>query len=156
MSNDGGWGRSWNQSRQPRAPRPRRRLPGPWWLWTLAGVFFVLFLIMAGTKTPDDPAPAPTVTVTEPGPTVTETEEETAPAATETVTEPAEDEPTPDETTEEPEPEDTPTSSSDAYYPNCDAARDAGVAPLYEGDPGYSSDLDRDGDGVACEPYYGQ
>jgi hypothetical protein len=27
----------------------------------------------------------------------------------------------------------------------------AGVSPLHEGDPGYSTDLDRDGDGVACE-----
>lgn len=38
-----------------------------------------------------------------------------------------------------------------AYYPNCAAVRAAGAAPIYAGDPGYSSDLDRDGDGVACE-----
>lgn len=38
-----------------------------------------------------------------------------------------------------------------AYYPSCKAARAAGAAPLYQGDPGYRSDLDRDGDGVACE-----
>ena len=38
-----------------------------------------------------------------------------------------------------------------AYYPNCTAARAAGAAPLYAGQPGYSSKLDRDGDGVACE-----
>lgn len=38
-----------------------------------------------------------------------------------------------------------------AYYANCSAARAAGAAPLYTGDPGYSSKLDRDGDGVACE-----
>lgn len=38
-----------------------------------------------------------------------------------------------------------------SYYPNCAAARAAGVAPLYAGQPGYSSNLDRDGDGVACE-----
>ncbi|MFV1357398.1 excalibur calcium-binding domain-containing protein [Mycolicibacterium fortuitum] len=36
-------------------------------------------------------------------------------------------------------------------YPNCAAARAAGAAPLYAGQPGYSSKLDRDGDGVACE-----
>lgn len=36
-------------------------------------------------------------------------------------------------------------------YPNCAAARAAGAAPLYRGQPGYSSKLDRDGDGVACE-----
>ncbi|AMO89870.1 excalibur calcium-binding domain protein [Corynebacterium simulans] len=38
-----------------------------------------------------------------------------------------------------------------AYYPNCAAVRAAGAAPIYAGDPGYSSDLDHDGDGVACE-----
>lgn len=38
-----------------------------------------------------------------------------------------------------------------AFYANCAAVRAAGVAPIYAGDPGYSSDLDRDGDGVACE-----
>jgi len=37
------------------------------------------------------------------------------------------------------------------YYENCAAARNAGVAPLHRNDPGYSSKLDRDGDGVACE-----
>lgn len=36
-------------------------------------------------------------------------------------------------------------------YPNCDAVRAAGAAPLYAGQPGYSRKLDRDGDGVACE-----
>ncbi|XUL94463.1 excalibur calcium-binding domain-containing protein [Streptomyces galilaeus] len=41
------------------------------------------------------------------------------------------------------------------YYKDCDAARAAGAAPLYRGDPGYRSELDRDGDGVACEPYHG-
>lgn len=37
------------------------------------------------------------------------------------------------------------------YYANCAAVRAAGKAPLYRGDPGYRSGLDRDGDGVACE-----
>ena len=37
------------------------------------------------------------------------------------------------------------------YYSSCKEAKEAGAAPLYEGDPGYSSKLDRDGDGVACE-----
>ncbi|MEU8794622.1 excalibur calcium-binding domain-containing protein [Streptomyces sp. NPDC048643] len=39
--------------------------------------------------------------------------------------------------------------------PGTDAARAAGAAPLHRGDPGYRSELDRDGDGVACEPYPG-
>ncbi|KAB7791341.1 excalibur calcium-binding domain-containing protein [Bifidobacterium leontopitheci] len=40
---------------------------------------------------------------------------------------------------------------SNVYYQNCTAAREAGAAPLYRGQPGYSSKLDRDGDGIACE-----
>jgi hypothetical protein len=40
---------------------------------------------------------------------------------------------------------------SSAYFANCSAARGAGFAPLYAGQPGYRSALDRDGDGVACE-----
>ncbi|MEG9247182.1 DUF1524 domain-containing protein [Arthrobacter sp. Soc17.1.1.1] len=38
-----------------------------------------------------------------------------------------------------------------APYPNCDAVRAAGAAPIYAGSPGFQSKLDRDGDGVACE-----
>ena len=46
-------------------------------------------------------------------------------------------------------------SKAAAYYSNCAAARSAGAAPLYAGNPGYRAKLDRDGDGVACEPYRG-
>ncbi|WP_229661947.1 excalibur calcium-binding domain-containing protein [Phycicoccus endophyticus] len=41
--------------------------------------------------------------------------------------------------------------SASVYYDNCTEAREAGDTPLYRGDPGYASHLDRDGDGVACE-----
>jgi hypothetical protein len=41
--------------------------------------------------------------------------------------------------------------SSPVYFPHCAAARAAGAAPLYAGQPGYRPDLDGDGDGVACE-----
>jgi hypothetical protein len=41
-------------------------------------------------------------------------------------------------------------SASGTFYANCDEARAAGAAPVYEGDPGYSRALDRDGDGVGC------
>jgi Excalibur calcium-binding domain len=37
-------------------------------------------------------------------------------------------------------------------YANCSQARAAGAAPVRRGDPGYGSHLDRDGDGVGCEP----
>ncbi|KPM53868.1 hypothetical protein ACG83_23255 [Frankia sp. R43] len=36
-------------------------------------------------------------------------------------------------------------------FGSCAEARAAGAAPLYRGQPGYSSSLDRDHDGVACE-----
>ena len=40
-------------------------------------------------------------------------------------------------------------------FRNCAAARAAGAAPLFRGQQGYGSHLDRDNDGVACEPYKG-
>ncbi|CAJ1501021.1 excalibur calcium-binding domain-containing protein [[Mycobacterium] burgundiense] len=43
------------------------------------------------------------------------------------------------------------TANAAPYYKNCTAARDAGAAPVYEGDPGYAPHLDRDGDGIGCE-----
>jgi hypothetical protein len=45
------------------------------------------------------------------------------------------------------------SGSSLASYRNCAAARAAGAAPLYRGQPGYAAHLDRDNDGIACEPY---
>ncbi|MGB9034669.1 MAG: excalibur calcium-binding domain-containing protein [Paeniglutamicibacter sp.] len=42
-------------------------------------------------------------------------------------------------------------SPSSTYYKNCTAVRNAGAAPIYRGEPGYSRKLDRDGDGIACE-----
>ncbi|WP_407703492.1 excalibur calcium-binding domain-containing protein [Terricaulis silvestris] len=38
-------------------------------------------------------------------------------------------------------------------FRNCAEARAAGAAPVYFGDPGYGEHLDRDLDGVGCEPY---
>ncbi|WP_245697741.1 excalibur calcium-binding domain-containing protein [Paenibacillus oryzae] len=46
---------------------------------------------------------------------------------------------------------DAPAGDEEVVYANCAAVREAGKAPLYKGDPGYSSKLDRDGDGVACQ-----
>lgn len=57
--------------------------------------------------------------------------------------------PIPDpEPVEEPVAEPEPVATS---YGSCADVRAAGAAPIYAGDPGYSSKLDRDGDGVACE-----
>lgn len=44
-----------------------------------------------------------------------------------------------------------PAPDTYAYYQNCDAVRAADRAPLYAGQPGYRSALDRDHDGIACE-----
>lgn len=37
---------------------------------------------------------------------------------------------------------------------NCDTARTLGLAPARRGEPGYWQKLDRDNDGIACEPYH--
>lgn len=46
--------------------------------------------------------------------------------------------------------------SASRSFRNCAAARAAGAAPIRIGEPGYGPHLDRDGDGVACEPYRGR
>lgn len=38
-------------------------------------------------------------------------------------------------------------------FRNCSAARAAGAAPLYRGQPGYGAHMDEDNDGIACEPF---
>lgn len=43
------------------------------------------------------------------------------------------------------------SNSGRVYYKNCAAARAAGAAPVYRGDPGYGRHLDRDNDGIGCE-----
>lgn len=52
-------------------------------------------------------------------------------------------------------PEEVAATERSVYYRNCDAARAAGVAPIYAGSPGYRDTLDGDSDGIACEPYRG-
>lgn len=46
--------------------------------------------------------------------------------------------------------------SGGCAFRNCDEARAAGAAPVRRGDPGYGPHLDRDNDGVGCEPYRGR
>jgi hypothetical protein len=46
-----------------------------------------------------------------------------------------------------------PDAPHPVHYRNCDAARAAGAAPVHRGQPGYGPHLDRDNDGVGCEPY---
>lgn len=56
--------------------------------------------------------------------------------------------PVPPPKTQQPAPPKPPAA---AYYANCAAAKAAGAAPVYRGQPGYGRHLDRDGDGVGCE-----
>lgn len=44
-----------------------------------------------------------------------------------------------------------PPPVASVYYANCSAVRAAGADPIRLGDPGYSTTLDRDRDGIACE-----
>jgi hypothetical protein len=44
-----------------------------------------------------------------------------------------------------------PATSATVYFQNCNKARRAGAAPLHSGDPGYSTKLDKDGNGIACD-----
>lgn len=41
-------------------------------------------------------------------------------------------------------------------FANCTEARAAGAAPVRRGEPGYGPHLDRDNDGIGCEPYKGR
>jgi Excalibur calcium-binding domain len=43
----------------------------------------------------------------------------------------------------------------DTVFAGCGEVRERGLAPLHRGDPGYGEHMDGDGDGVACEPYWG-
>lgn len=85
-------------------------------------------------------APVPTTT------TSSTTTTSTSTTTTTTTTAPP---PPPPPTTAAPAPPPPPAPST--QYSNCTEARAAGAAPLYRGDPGYGSHLDRDDDGVACE-----
>lgn len=43
------------------------------------------------------------------------------------------------------------SGSSTVRFKSCKEARAAGYSDIKKGEPGYSSKLDRDGDGIACE-----
>jgi hypothetical protein len=94
----------------------------------------------AATPTDTSPTPAPgttgTPSVTPSAPIVPVT---AAPPPTSTVAPKQTPTPTP------------PAWASTVVFKNCDEARAAGKAPLHRGDPGYSPELDHNGDGVACE-----
>jgi hypothetical protein len=147
------------------------RLVKKWWPAALAAVVVVgLIGVASGASENKDKAEAvattttqattttttranrtPTTTTTRPTTTTTST---TAPPTTTTApptttTAPPMTAPPPPPVTAAPAP--PVTAPPSAYYANCDAVRAAGADPLYRGQPGYRSELDRDHDGVACE-----
>lgn len=160
---------SWPQPTLQDTPPRRPRVPG----WAKAsGIGVAAFVLGASTGGDDtEPLRATSVqvtetetetererfteveTVTEAGPTVTEaaptvTVTEVAPAAAAAPAPVPEPEPAPQPAPPAPV---APPPPASAYYDNCDAARTAGAAPLYQGEPGYRAGLDRDNDGIACE-----
>ena len=46
--------------------------------------------------------------------------------------------------------------TTDQHFGGCDAARAAGRENIPRHDPSYRATMDGDGDGLACEPYYGR
>ena len=139
-----------------------------------AGMGFVALILAAGcgAATDAEPAAAPiTVTATtapaaEPSATPTPTKATAAPSKpagllskppTTKPTIKVTTKPTVKPTTQRP-PTTRPTTrvtttrpKPSVYYANCTEVRAAGAAPIHRGEPGYSSKLDRDGDGIACE-----
>ena len=43
------------------------------------------------------------------------------------------------------------SGNSTVYFKSCKEAKAAGYSDIKKGEPGYSSKLDRDDDGIACE-----
>lgn len=99
--------------------------------------------VAALVSTPS-PTPEETTATPEPEPATVEPEPQPEPEPAVEEPEPVADEPAPPAPAPEPAP-------ARVHFSSCKQAREAGAAPLYRGDPGYSSKLDRDNDGVACE-----
>ncbi|MFD8669577.1 excalibur calcium-binding domain-containing protein [Streptomyces microflavus] len=109
--------------------------------------------ILDACTSSDSEKPEPVVT--SPASTQPEESSPTSSPVSEAPPPPLESEPPePDVPTESAQPTEEESSEPPAgvYYENCDAARAAGAAPLLRGDPGYRDELDREGDGIACEP----
>lgn len=125
-------------------------------LLAVGGVVALLILGLCGiaigaADRPDgvDDDPAVTVATTEPAQAVSAAPATTAPPVAAPPTSAVAPPPVTNPTT--PGRVRTTTGAAGVYYANCAEVRAAGAAPLYRGQPGYRSGLDRDGDGVACE-----
>lgn len=126
-------------------------------LYIICGAVAAILLLAIGAAIgSEEPDPINAAEVSTPTMTVTETVTETAPPSTvkatpKTVTKTVVKTKTVTKTQQPQQLAPEPPQQDSAYYANCSEARAAGVTPLRRGDAGYSSHLDRDGDGVACE-----
>jgi Excalibur calcium-binding domain/Protein of unknown function (DUF1524) len=114
-------------------------------LWMIQAEHDAISRILA--TCPDQPA-VTSAFAPEPKPVVTSEPAKSEAPAPKPEPAPAKAEPKPEPAKPKPAPEPAPV---DVYYKNCTAAREAGAAPVYRGDPGYAKHLDRDGDGIGCE-----
>ena len=123
------------------------------------GVLGLLFGVGASSE-PTVRSARPVAEVVQASPTITETVATPGPTVTATATKTATPKPAPTVTKTVTKEVEVPVplldsggggSDSSVYYDTCSDARAAGDTPLYRGDPGYDSHLDRDNDGVACE-----
>ncbi|MEJ3653696.1 excalibur calcium-binding domain-containing protein [Actinomycetes bacterium KLBMP 9759] len=157
-------------------PRPAgspgllRRVPKP--LWIAAGVVGTLVLIGTANRAPVAPpastsaqstiaAAAPTTQAVAPAPVTTSAAPTTKASPTPSPSPSPQPRPQPQPQPDpKPKPDPQPVAKAPereddepaaAFYKNCDAVKAAGRAPLRAGEPGYSTKLDRDRDGVACE-----
>lgn len=131
----------------PAGPKSKKKV-----LWIAGGVSAGVLALCCGigagalnsrSSGPSQPAPTKTTTHSSTTPQTTAPVQSTVPTTTTPV---ASKTTTPLTTTTA-----APPPVQDVYYANCAAVKAAGAAPLYRGQPGYRSGLDRDGDGIACE-----
>jgi outer membrane biosynthesis protein TonB len=114
----------------------------------------------AGVET--TPAPEGTPTAPETGAPTTTTQPTTTPTLEPTHTPAPSETPTDSQSSPPESPSITPTPTTDpttapagtseaVVYQNCAEVRAAGKAPLHRGEPGYTAELDKNGDGIACD-----
>jgi hypothetical protein len=104
---------------------------------------------------PGEIAASPTASPSEAAPIATQPVAD-QPATTQavpqaTIGQPAPKPPAPVRPADSPPPMPVNPPANNPIYASCAEARAAGAAPLRRGQPGYSTRLDRDGDGIACE-----
>ena len=115
--------------------------------------------LTAKAKVAPTPSPSPTTKSPSPTPTTTSPTPTQEPEPTSEAPAPAPEPAQPERHEEAPAPAvvhqeqraPAPAPEPEVFYKNCAAARAAGAAPIYRGQPGYRSKLDADGDGIACD-----